>query len=171
MVDTEVLFSIADAAEVAGDFDLARQSFERGAALGSGECLSRLTYMFDVGVGVVGGRSTPISASAASKQVQPHSRCWAGLEQSTLFQATLCPRPAQASYWRGLHTARRGNRIEPLASALLPSRRLALPMAHECTLDPRQRLARSASARAWQPLSTSFTRHSAFPAFAAPRSR
>jgi TPR repeat protein len=52
MVNTDVLFSIGDAAEEAGNFDLARQSFERGAALGSAECMSRLAYLFDVGAGV-----------------------------------------------------------------------------------------------------------------------
>lgn len=52
MVNTRALFSIGDAAEEAGNFDLARQSFERGAALGSAECMSRLAYLFDVGAGV-----------------------------------------------------------------------------------------------------------------------
>ncbi len=52
MVNTDALFSIGDAAEEAGNFNLARRSFERGAALGSAECMSRLAYMFDVGAGV-----------------------------------------------------------------------------------------------------------------------
>lgn len=57
MVNTDALFSIGDAAEEAGNFDLARQSFERGAALGSAECLSRLGYMFDVGAGVAADKA------------------------------------------------------------------------------------------------------------------
>ena len=52
MVDTEVLFRIADAAEGEGNLQLARQSFERGASLGSVECLTRLAYIYDVGLGV-----------------------------------------------------------------------------------------------------------------------
>ncbi|GGL17288.1 MULTISPECIES: tetratricopeptide repeat protein [Caulobacter] len=52
MVDTEALFRIGDAAEEAGDFGLALRSFERGSALGSPECLTRLAYLYDVGVGV-----------------------------------------------------------------------------------------------------------------------
>jgi uncharacterized protein len=49
MVNTDALFRIADAAEEAGNYDLARQSFERGAALGDPSCLMRLAYMHDVG--------------------------------------------------------------------------------------------------------------------------
>lgn len=52
MVNTDALFRIAHAAEEAGKFDLARQLFERGAVLGCAECMSRLAYLFDVGVGV-----------------------------------------------------------------------------------------------------------------------
>lgn len=52
MVNTEALFRIGDAAQEEGNFALARQSFERGAALGDANCLSRLAYMFDVGSGV-----------------------------------------------------------------------------------------------------------------------
>jgi len=52
MVNTEALFRIGDAAEEAGNYTLARQSFERGAALGDADCLSRLAHMFDVGSGV-----------------------------------------------------------------------------------------------------------------------
>lgn len=52
MVNTDALFRIGDAAEEAGNYTLAKQSFERGAALGDAECLSRLAHMFDVGSGV-----------------------------------------------------------------------------------------------------------------------
>lgn len=52
MVSTDALFRIADAAEEAGNYELARQSFERAASLGCAECLTRLAYMFDVGLGV-----------------------------------------------------------------------------------------------------------------------
>lgn len=49
---TEALFRIGDAAEEAGDFALALRSFERGSDLGSSECLTRLAYLYDEGVGV-----------------------------------------------------------------------------------------------------------------------
>jgi TPR repeat protein len=52
VVSTEALFRIADAAEEAGNYDLALRSFERGASLGDSMCLCRLAYLFDVGVGV-----------------------------------------------------------------------------------------------------------------------
>lgn len=52
MVSTDALFRIADAAEEAGNYELARQSFERAASLGCADCLTRLAYMFDVGIGV-----------------------------------------------------------------------------------------------------------------------
>ncbi len=52
MVSTDALFRIADAAQEAGNYELARQSFERGASLGCADCLSRLAYMLDVGIGV-----------------------------------------------------------------------------------------------------------------------
>jgi len=52
MVATDALFRIADAAEEAGNYDLARQAFERGSALGDCTCLCRLAYLFDTGRGV-----------------------------------------------------------------------------------------------------------------------
>lgn len=52
MVSTDALFHIAHAAEEAGNYELARQSFERAASLGCSACLTRLAYMFDVGIGV-----------------------------------------------------------------------------------------------------------------------
>lgn len=52
MIDTDLLFRIANTAEEQGDFELARSSFERGAALGSVECLTRLAYIYDVGLGI-----------------------------------------------------------------------------------------------------------------------
>lgn len=52
MANTDALFRIGDAAEDEGNFTLARQSFERGAALGDTTCLCRLARMFDLGGGV-----------------------------------------------------------------------------------------------------------------------
>jgi TPR repeat protein len=52
MVSTYALFRIAHDAQEAGNYELARQSFERGASLGCADCLSRLAYMLDVGIGV-----------------------------------------------------------------------------------------------------------------------
>jgi uncharacterized protein len=49
MVTTDALFHIAGAAEEAANYDLARQSLERGAALGDAGCIMRLAYMHDVG--------------------------------------------------------------------------------------------------------------------------
>ena len=52
MADTYALFQIADTAEEAGNYDLARKSFERAASLGNADCLSRLARMYDIGLGV-----------------------------------------------------------------------------------------------------------------------
>ena len=52
MVSTDALFRIADAAQEAGNYELARQSFERAASLGCPDCLSRLAYIYDEGIGV-----------------------------------------------------------------------------------------------------------------------
>ena len=52
MVETEVLFRMADAAEEAGDFDRVRELFERGAALGDISSITRLAYMHDLGLGI-----------------------------------------------------------------------------------------------------------------------
>lgn len=49
MVDTEALYRIGDTAEEAGNYALALQSFERGAALGDISCLFRLALAYDVG--------------------------------------------------------------------------------------------------------------------------
>ena len=51
MVETDVLFRIADAAEDDDRLDFARQLFERGAALGNVECLTRLARLHDAGLG------------------------------------------------------------------------------------------------------------------------
>lgn len=67
MIDTDVLFRIADAAEEDGKFDLARRSFEQGAALGDIGCLTRLAYMHDVGLG------TPVDKAMAMRLYQ---RAW-----------------------------------------------------------------------------------------------
>lgn len=52
MVNTDALFRIADAAQDAGNYDLARTSFERGAYLGDSTCLCRLACLYDTGTGV-----------------------------------------------------------------------------------------------------------------------
>ena len=49
MVSTDALYRIANAAEEAGNHDFARQSYERGAALGDAFCAFRLAHMYDVG--------------------------------------------------------------------------------------------------------------------------
>jgi len=49
MVNTDALLHIADAAEEAGNYDLARRSLERGAALGDAGCMMGLAYIHDVG--------------------------------------------------------------------------------------------------------------------------
>lgn len=52
MADADEFFSLGDDAQEAGDFDLARVCFEQGAALGDANCLSRLAYLYDIGIGV-----------------------------------------------------------------------------------------------------------------------
>jgi len=52
MVEAGVLFRLGDAAEDEGNYKLARESFERGAALGDESCLTRLARLFDLGIGV-----------------------------------------------------------------------------------------------------------------------
>ncbi|MDP9421789.1 MAG: sel1 repeat family protein [Pseudomonadota bacterium] len=52
MINTDALLNIAHDAGEEGNFDLARQCYERGAALGDAECLHALGYMYDVGEGV-----------------------------------------------------------------------------------------------------------------------
>jgi len=67
VVSTDALIRIACAAEEEGNFDLARQSFERGAALGDADCMMRLAYMHDVGeLGVTAdkGRAMQLYRSA-----------------------------------------------------------------------------------------------------------
>lgn len=52
MIEADDLFLTGDAAEEAGDFDLALRCFQQGAALGDTSCLQRLGYMHDLGIGV-----------------------------------------------------------------------------------------------------------------------
>ena len=52
MISADALFRIGDAAEDAGDLDLALRSFQRGAELEDEACLSRLAYLHDEGHGV-----------------------------------------------------------------------------------------------------------------------
>ncbi len=51
VINCEALFRLGDAAEDAGDFQMARRSFERGAELGDQLCLDRLAHQLDVGLG------------------------------------------------------------------------------------------------------------------------
>ena len=51
VIDCKALFRIGDAAEEAGDYQLARRSFERGAELRDQLCLDRLAHQFDIGLG------------------------------------------------------------------------------------------------------------------------
>lgn len=52
----EMLWRLADAASEAGDFNYARDLYERGAALGDPACWHALGFMFDVGQGVEADR-------------------------------------------------------------------------------------------------------------------
>ena len=52
MINTDALLNIAHEAREDGNFDLARQCYERGAALGDADCLHALAYMCAVGEGV-----------------------------------------------------------------------------------------------------------------------
>lgn len=51
-INTDALLNIAHDAGEEGNFHLARQCYERGAALGDALCLHALGYMYDVGEGV-----------------------------------------------------------------------------------------------------------------------
>lgn len=53
MPNTDALLRIAYAAAESGNFDFARECYERGAALGDFMCLQALGYMYDVGEGVI----------------------------------------------------------------------------------------------------------------------
>lgn len=57
MVDTRALFHIGDAAQEAGNFARAIVVFERGAALGDADCLSRLAFIMDTGTGIRADKS------------------------------------------------------------------------------------------------------------------
>jgi TPR repeat protein len=57
MPDTDALLRIAYDAAQAGNFDHARQCYERGAALGDAMCLQALGYMYDVGEGVAADKA------------------------------------------------------------------------------------------------------------------
>src|SRR3712207_483964 len=52
MPSTSLLFQTGDAAEARGDYALAKEAFERGAALGDSSCWGRLGLRFDLGLGV-----------------------------------------------------------------------------------------------------------------------
>ena len=52
MINTDALLNIAHEAREDGNFDLARQCYERGAALGDADCMHALAYMYAVGEGV-----------------------------------------------------------------------------------------------------------------------
>ena len=53
MLSTDVLYRIACAAEEAGNYELARKSYERASALGDADALMAQAYMYDVGLGDV----------------------------------------------------------------------------------------------------------------------
>lgn len=57
MPNTDVLLRIAYNAAEAGDFDLARRCYEKGAALGDAMCFQALGYMYDVGEGMVADKA------------------------------------------------------------------------------------------------------------------
>lgn len=52
MIEADDLFLAGDAAEGAGDFDLALRCFQQGAALSDKICPQRLGYMYGLGIGV-----------------------------------------------------------------------------------------------------------------------
>jgi uncharacterized protein len=58
MLDTSALFQLGDTAQEAGNLAHARAIFERGAALGDVNCLTRLAYLFDTGTGVQVDKTT-----------------------------------------------------------------------------------------------------------------
>lgn len=57
MVETDVLFRLGHDAEEAGDLPTAVRNFQRGAILGDTMAMTRLAYMYDVGLGVAEDKS------------------------------------------------------------------------------------------------------------------
>jgi TPR repeat protein len=102
-----VLFRIADAAEDTGKFDLARQSFERGAALGSIECMFgwfqraadtgdgsaqlNIAKCYLNGIGV----RTDVSAGLRCLAIAIQSNCISEVEreEAVSLRSTFAPRP------------------------------------------------------------------------------
>ena len=105
MVNTEALFRIGDAAEDEGNFALARQSFERGAALGDAECLCRLAHMFDTGSGV---------ATDKAAAMRFYQRAWrrgstvAGMNIAILYREQR-DWPAMFRWWKRIAAAGDGS--------------------------------------------------------------
>jgi len=90
MISTDALFRIADAAEEAGNYDLALQSFERGASLGDSSCLCRLALLFDVGVGVESDKATAMRL---------YRRAWR-VDRNTVAGANIAILYRQRGNWR-----------------------------------------------------------------------
>jgi hypothetical protein len=103
MVNTDALFRIGDAAEDEGNFTLARQSFERGSALGDTTCLCRLARMFDLGLGV---------GTDKLMAMRLYQRAWPPIEGEGL---RLCDRTGPSDWVRApvLGLAPR-NRLRPV---------------------------------------------------------
>ena len=90
MVSTDALFRIADAAEEAGNYDLARKSFERGASLGDTACLCRLAYLLDTGTGV------EVDKKAAMRLYQ---RAWR-IDRNTVAGGNIAVLYREQKNWR-----------------------------------------------------------------------
>ena len=69
MINTDALLNIAHDAAEKGDFHLARQCYERGAALGDANCLQALGYMYHTGEGV---------AEDKAQAMKLYQRAWRG---------------------------------------------------------------------------------------------
>jgi len=116
MVSTEALFRIGDAAEEAGDFLLARQSFERGAALGDVVCICRLAYLFDVGRGV---EVDKVAAMRLYRTAWRHSRDTVAATNIAILYREQAKFPAMFRWWARAANAGDGGALLNMAKCYL----------------------------------------------------
>jgi uncharacterized protein len=71
MQEADLHFMQGDAAEAAGDYAAARIAFEQGATLGDTLCLTRLAYMYDLGLGVRSDKSRAMMLYLRAWRLEP----------------------------------------------------------------------------------------------------
>ena len=73
MANTDALLRLAYAATETGNFEHARQCYERGADLNDPECLHALAYMYDVGEGVIADKAAAMKLYRRAWQRGSHA--------------------------------------------------------------------------------------------------